>query len=110
MSEARIGISGWTYAPWRGTFYPPKWPQKRELEFASRAVRCAAPGVERRRVSSGCPPLTGALLVDRAPPNQRRGPALRSGPPWNAKRERESDRLAVQVVPAEVGGVGLFDF
>jgi uncharacterized protein YecE (DUF72 family) len=33
-----IGISGWRYAPWRGTFYPKKWPQRRELEFASRAL------------------------------------------------------------------------
>jgi uncharacterized protein YecE (DUF72 family) len=31
----RIGIGGWTYAPWRGTFYPAKWPQKRELEYAA---------------------------------------------------------------------------
>ncbi len=31
-----IGISGWRYAPWRGTFYPRGWPQRRELEFASR--------------------------------------------------------------------------
>jgi uncharacterized protein YecE (DUF72 family) len=36
--QTRIGISGWTYGPWRGTFYPPKWPQKRELECASRQV------------------------------------------------------------------------
>jgi uncharacterized protein YecE (DUF72 family) len=36
--EIRIGISGWTYPPWRGTFYPPKWVQKRELDFASRQV------------------------------------------------------------------------
>ena len=35
--EVRIGISGWNYKPWRGVFYPPKHPQKRELEFASRA-------------------------------------------------------------------------
>lgn len=34
----RIGIGGWTYEPWRGTFYPPKWPIKRELEYASRHV------------------------------------------------------------------------
>jgi len=34
----RIGIGGWTYAPWRGEFYPPGLAQKRELEFASRAV------------------------------------------------------------------------
>ncbi|MCU1636146.1 MAG: hypothetical protein JWQ68_1385, partial [Cryobacterium sp.] len=33
--EIRIGISGWRYAPWRGVFYPPKLPQRQELEFAS---------------------------------------------------------------------------
>jgi len=38
MAQLRIGISGWTYRPWRGTFYPPKWVQKRELEYASRQV------------------------------------------------------------------------
>lgn len=34
----RIGIGGWTFPPWRGVFYPEDLPQKRELEFASRAV------------------------------------------------------------------------
>src|SRR3954451_21452574 len=34
----RIGIGGWTYPPWRGSFYPEKLPQKSELEFASRAL------------------------------------------------------------------------
>ena len=34
----RVGISGWTYKPWRGTFYPEKLPQRRELEFASRQL------------------------------------------------------------------------
>jgi uncharacterized protein YecE (DUF72 family) len=34
----RIGIGGWTYPPWRGTFYPPDLPQKRELEYASRQL------------------------------------------------------------------------
>lgn len=29
--EIRIGISGWTYKPWRGHFYPERLPQKREL-------------------------------------------------------------------------------
>lgn len=29
-----VGIGGWTYEPWRGTFYPPKHPQKRELDYA----------------------------------------------------------------------------
>jgi uncharacterized protein YecE (DUF72 family) len=32
----RVGIGGWTYAPWRGAFYPPGLPQARELEYASR--------------------------------------------------------------------------
>ena len=36
--EIRIGIGGWTYAPWRGTFYPDTLPQKRELEYASRRL------------------------------------------------------------------------
>lgn len=34
----RIGISGWRYAPWRKVFYPEGLTQKRELEFASRAL------------------------------------------------------------------------
>jgi uncharacterized protein YecE (DUF72 family) len=34
----RVGIGGWTFQPWRGVFYPPGLTQKRELEFASRAV------------------------------------------------------------------------
>ena len=37
-SSIRVGIGGWTYEPWRGTFYPDKWPVKRELEYASRRV------------------------------------------------------------------------
>jgi uncharacterized protein YecE (DUF72 family) len=32
----RVGIGGWTYPPWRGTFYPSKLPQSKELEFAAR--------------------------------------------------------------------------
>ncbi|HLM53934.1 MAG TPA: DUF72 domain-containing protein [Pseudoxanthomonas sp.] len=35
----RIGISGWRYKPWRGVFYPPDLVQRRELEYASRALR-----------------------------------------------------------------------
>ncbi|SOZ97628.1 conserved hypothetical protein, DUF72 [Cupriavidus taiwanensis] len=34
----RIGISGWRYAGWRGVFYPEGLAQRRELEYASRAV------------------------------------------------------------------------
>lgn len=32
------GIGGWTFEPWRGVFYPEGLAQKRELEFASRAL------------------------------------------------------------------------
>ena len=33
-----IGVGGWTFEPWRGVFYPEGLVQKRELEFASRAL------------------------------------------------------------------------
>lgn len=35
-SRVRVGIGGWTYAPWRGTFFPEDLPQKEELHWASR--------------------------------------------------------------------------
>jgi|KBSMisStandDraft_5_1062788.scaffolds.fasta_scaffold40433_2 uncharacterized protein YecE (DUF72 family) len=34
----RVGIGGWNYPPWRGTFYPKGLAQAKELEFASRAL------------------------------------------------------------------------
>jgi uncharacterized protein YecE (DUF72 family) len=33
--EPRVGISGWTYAPWRGDFYPPGLAHRLELRYAS---------------------------------------------------------------------------
>ena len=38
QGRMRVGVGGWTYEPWRETFYPPGLPQKRELEFASRQL------------------------------------------------------------------------
>ena len=37
MAEAtiRVGVGGWVFEPWRGTFYPEGLTQKRELEYAS---------------------------------------------------------------------------
>lgn len=35
----KVGIGGWSYAPWRGTFYPPGLPQARELEHAAARVQ-----------------------------------------------------------------------
>ncbi len=34
-TAVRVGISGWRYPPWRGSFYPPGLVQRRELEYAS---------------------------------------------------------------------------
>ena len=31
----RVGISGWTYKPWRGDFYPPGLRQREELAFVA---------------------------------------------------------------------------
>jgi uncharacterized protein YecE (DUF72 family) len=31
----RVGIGGWTFEPWRGTFYPKGLTQARELEYAA---------------------------------------------------------------------------
>ena len=33
--KIRIGVGGWTYEPWRGTFYPADLTHKRELEYAA---------------------------------------------------------------------------
>lgn len=32
---ARVGIAGWTYAPWRGVFYPKGLPHRAELAYAA---------------------------------------------------------------------------
>jgi uncharacterized protein YecE (DUF72 family) len=37
-SSIRVGIGGWTFEPWRETFYPSDLPARRELEYASRQV------------------------------------------------------------------------
>lgn len=38
-ADIRIGISGWTYKPWRGAFYPEGLAIKRELSFAAQMFR-----------------------------------------------------------------------
>jgi uncharacterized protein YecE (DUF72 family) len=35
VADVRIGISGWRYPPWRGTFYPTGLPQRAELAYAA---------------------------------------------------------------------------
>lgn len=34
----RVGIGGWTYAPWRDNFYPTQLPHSQELAYASRQL------------------------------------------------------------------------
>ena len=36
--KIRVGVGGWVFPPWRGTFYPPGLPQTQELSYASRQV------------------------------------------------------------------------
>jgi uncharacterized protein YecE (DUF72 family) len=38
IAGIRVGIGGWTYAPWRKNFYPTGLVQRRELEYASRQL------------------------------------------------------------------------
>jgi uncharacterized protein YecE (DUF72 family) len=33
-----VGVGGWNFAPWRGTFYPKGLTQKQELHYASREL------------------------------------------------------------------------
>jgi uncharacterized protein YecE (DUF72 family) len=35
VPTVRIGISGWTYPPWRGVFYPPGLAHRKELAYAA---------------------------------------------------------------------------
>jgi uncharacterized protein YecE (DUF72 family) len=37
-SKIYVGIGGWTFEPWRGTFYPDGLAQKKELGFASQKL------------------------------------------------------------------------
>ena len=37
-SAIRVGVGGWTYAPWRDNFFPEGLPQHRELEYAAQRL------------------------------------------------------------------------
>jgi len=60
----RVGIGGWTYAPWRDNFYPKGLVQRRELEFASRHVSSIEVNGTFYRAQS---PATYAKWRDEAP-------------------------------------------
>jgi uncharacterized protein YecE (DUF72 family) len=38
VGRIRVGVGGWVFEPWRGSFYPDGLAQKRELEYASRKL------------------------------------------------------------------------
>ncbi len=38
QGKIHVGVGGWTFAPWRGTFFPAGLPHARELEHASRQI------------------------------------------------------------------------
>ena len=38
QGKIRVGIGGWVFPPWRGTFYPKEVKQADELAYASRHV------------------------------------------------------------------------
>src|SRR5580658_6340044 len=62
----RVGISGWTYAPWRGTFYPKKLTQKNELSYASAQLS----SIEINGTFYGLQrPKSYAAWYDQTPPN-----------------------------------------
>jgi uncharacterized protein YecE (DUF72 family) len=37
--KIRVGIGGWTFEPWEGSFYPDDLAKKRQLEFAGKALK-----------------------------------------------------------------------
>lgn len=61
-----VGIGGWSYEPWRGTFYPPGLPQARELEYAGRQVSAIEINATFYRLQS---PKSFAKWRDATPPD-----------------------------------------
>src|SRR5687768_1938273 len=37
-ASIHIGIGGWDYDPWRGTFYPPGLARTKQLDYAGRCL------------------------------------------------------------------------
>ena len=60
----RVGIGGWNYEPWRGSFYPAGLPQKQELHHASRRVTAIEINATYYRTQS---PASFARWRDEAP-------------------------------------------
>lgn len=76
-----IGIGGWTFAPWRGTFYPPGLAQAKELAYASSKLtsieingtfyRSQTPATYRKWAGQTPPGFVFSLKGPRAAVNRR---------------------------------------
>src|SRR5690606_20088878 len=93
----RVGIGGWTYAPWRGGFYPPGLVQRRELEYASRQLSA----IEINGTWYGAQkPATYAKWRDETPP----GFVFAAKAPQRITRSSALDRTGPQIQDF-VGGI-----
>ena len=97
-SHIYTGIGGWTFAPWRGAFYPKGLPHAKELAYASeRLTSIEVNGTFYRTQSPATYPQVGERGAGRLRVLDQ-GLALRHQPP-RAERGRRLDR-AVPRTPA----------
>jgi len=97
----RVGIGGWTYVPWRETFYPRGLVQRRELEYASRQLSA----IEINGTYYGAQkPATYARWRDETP----RGFVFTAKAPKRITQSRALDRTGAQVEDF-VGGIAELD-
>ena len=99
----RVGLGGWIYEPWRGTFYPDGLTQKRELEFASRKLS----SIEINATFYGCrSPRSFAKWHDETPDDfvfALKGLALHHQPARPGERRRGDRALLRQRGPGAEG-------
>ena len=87
----RVGVGGWTFEPWRGTFYPDDLAQKRELEYASRQLTLDRDQRHLLRLAEARELPQVARRDARRLRLRAQGPALRHQPP-HPRRGRRVDR------------------
>ena len=93
----RVGVGGWTFAPWRGNFYPAGLVQRRELAYASRQLSA----IEINGTWYGAQkPATYAKWRDETPP----GFVFTAKAPKRITQSRAPDRTGAQVEDF-VGGI-----
>ena len=97
VDGVRVGVGGWTYAPWRDNFYPKGLVQRRELEYASRQLSA----IEINGTYYGAQkPATYAKWRDETPP----GFVFTAKAPKRITQSRALDRTGAQVEDF-VGGI-----